>query len=358
MRNIISALAVLAFLMAGSVAAHAQDKKGGQPPAPVVVGEVTQGKVAPRTEYIGTVYFTEQSEVAAEVAGKVVDIPVNHGSRVKKGDVLVQLSTDIIDRKVANARALVNQAQAEYENARLESERVTKLFDSKSVAEGEYDAKRLGAESAEMKMVAARAVLNRLKLERRKKTIRAPYDGVVVKRNVSRGEWVSTGSVVLVMGRDDEFDVECNIPARAANVVQKGLDVIVRVNDSELDGKVYAIIPKGDVSTRTFPVKIRVKSPGWLAEGMEARVFLPSSAPGETLIVPRDAVISSRGQMVVWTIVDGKAAPIPVRVTGFRGLEAGVVAEGLKEGMPVVTKGNERLRPGQPVRPVQADKEQ
>ncbi|WP_245628655.1 biotin/lipoyl-binding protein [Salidesulfovibrio brasiliensis] len=50
---------------------------------------------------MGTVFFSEQSSVAAEIEGKVVEIPVNHGSHVNKGDVLVQLSTDIIDRKIA-----------------------------------------------------------------------------------------------------------------------------------------------------------------------------------------------------------------------------------------------------------------
>lgn len=345
--------ASILMLMLFAVPALAQESKGGPPPAVVVTGTVTAGQVAPQTEYVGTVFFSEQSDVAAEVEGKVVDIPVNHGSKVAKGDLLVQLSTDIIDRKIANARALMNQAKAEYETARLEGERVTKLFDSKSVAEGEYDNKRLGAESAQMKFIASRAVMNRLLLEKQKKAIRAPFDGIVLERKASRGEWVGVGSVVALMGRNDEFDVECNVPARASSVIQEGLEVVVRVGDKEVPGKVYAVIPKGDVSTRTFPIKIRVKSPGWLAEGMEARVALPSAPAGKTLIVPRDAVISSRGQMVVWAVVEGKAVPMPVRVTGFRGLEAGVTSEKLQEGMTVVVKGNERLRPGQAVAPKQ-----
>ncbi|GAB7022419.1 efflux RND transporter periplasmic adaptor subunit [Salidesulfovibrio brasiliensis] len=349
MKRIITS--VLLFLLAVTPAFADKPEGGGPPPAVVVTAKVTAGKVAPQTEYVGTVFFSEQSSVAAEIEGKVVEIPVNHGSHVNKGDVLVQLSTDIIDRKIANARALMNQARADYETARLEGERVSKLFDSKSVAKGEYDNKRLGAEAAQMKFVASRAIMNRLQLEKEKKTIRAPFDGIVLERTVSRGEWVGVGTVVTEMGRDDEYDVECNVPARASSVIQEGLEVVVRVSDREIPGKVYAVIPKGDVSTRTFPIKIRVKSPGFLAEGMEARVALPSAPAGKTLIVPRDAVISSRGQMVVWAVVDGKAVPMPVRVTGFKDLEAGVTSEKLQEGMTVVVKGNERLRPGQPVAP-------
>lgn len=347
MRNIVLSIATVMLL---ATVAHGQ-QDGGAPPAVVETAKVSAGEVAPQTEYVGTVFFAEQSDVAAEVEGKVVDIPVNHGTRVKKGDVLVQLATDIIDRQVANARALMNEAKAQYETARLEGERVTKLFESKSVAEGEYDNKRLTAQSAQMKLAATRAVMNRLLLQKAKKTIRAPYDGVVVERKASRGEWVPVGATVVVMGRDDQFDVECNVPGSAYGAVKPGLEVVVRVGDRSVDGKVYAVIPKGDVSTRTFPVKIRVDNTGWLAEGMEARVSLPSAPAGKTLIVPRDAVISARGQMVVWAVLDGKAMPLPVRVTGFRGLDAGIVSEKVKEGMDIVVKGNERLQPGQPVAP-------
>ena len=103
------------------------------------------------------------------------------------------------------------------------------------------------------------------------------------------------------------------------------------------------------MATRTFPVKIRVANDGTLAEGMEARVHLPQGVGGKTLIVPRDAIISTRGQVVVWAVIDGKAAPMPVYVVGYRGLSAGVKSKVLKEGMDVVVKGNERLRPDQPV---------
>lgn len=334
--------------MLAASAALAQ-KDGQRPPSPVVVDKVTSGDMAPQTEYIGTVYFTETSDVAAEVDGKLVSLNVEEGQRVAKGDALVTLSSDILNQSIANARALMDQAQADYELAKRENARTTKLYQSRTVAEGEYDSKRLAALSAEKKMIAAKATLNSLQLERSKKTIRAPYAGVVIERKVFRGEWVSKGAVVATIARDDEFDVVVNAPREAFGVVNPGLDVTVNVAGKELPGTVFAAIPKGDVATRTFPVKIRVKNDGSLAEGMEARVRLPKGLGGKTLIVSRDAVISARGQMVVWAVIDGKAAPMPIRVVGYRGLVAGVQSPTLKEGMDVVVKGNERLRPDQPV---------
>jgi RND family efflux transporter, MFP subunit len=333
----------LAALLAAPV--HAQER----PPSPVVTAKVASGDMAPQSEFIGTVYFTEISDVASEVVGKVVDLRVEDGQRVAKGDVMVVLSSTLLDKQIRRARALAQQAKAEYEFARLENKRVQTLFESRSVAEGEFDSKRLTAEGLQSKYEAMQAELAELLEEAEKKTIRAPYDGVVIDVPVSRGEWMSVGSTVVITARDDQFDVVVNAPREAFGVVKPGLKVTVKVAGTELAGDVFAVIPRGDVATRTFPVKIRVANTGVLAEGMEARVILPRGLGGATLIVPRDAIISARGDQVVWTVADGKALPIPVYVVGYRGLFAGVKSEKLKEGMDVVVKGNERLRPGQPV---------
>jgi len=348
MKKTLYLLVVFSLAVLLAAPAFAQ-KPGERPPSPVVTGKVTTGDMAPQTEFIGTVYFTEISNVAAEVDGKLVDLKVQEGQRVKKGDPLVILSSDILNRTIANAKALLEQSKANYELAKRENTRTTKLYKSATVAEGEYDSKRLAALSSEKKMIAAQAILNRLYVEREKKTIRAPYDGVVLERKVFRGEWVSKGTVVTLIARDDEFDVVVNAPREAFGVVKPGLQVAINTAGKELQGEVFAVIPKGDVVTRTFPVKIRVKNDGSLAEGMEARVSLPKGIGGKTLIVPRDAIISARGQLVVWCVLEGKAVPMPVYVVGYRGLSAGVKSKTLKEGMDVVVKGNERLQPQQPV---------
>lgn len=324
-------------------------KPGQRPPSPVVTSKVTTGDMAPESEFIGTVFFSEISNVASEVTGKVIDIKVVDGQKIKKGDVMVVLSSALLKRTIRNAQALARQAKAELDAAKLEHGRVSTLFESRSVAEGEFDSKRLTADALQFQYEAREAIVQRLKAELDKKSIRAPYDGIVIDMKVSRGEWMSVGSVVVVTARDDEYEVVVNAPREAFGVVKPGLKVRIRTGGSDLPGEVFAVVPKGDVATRTFPVKIRVDNNGALAEGMEARVVLPRGLGGTTMIVSRDAVITSRGQQVVWAVLDGKATPIPVYVIGFRGLIVGVKSEKLKEGMDVVVKGNERLRPGQPV---------
>lgn len=326
-------------------------KPGERPPSPVVVDTVTRGDMAPQAEFIGTIYFTEISDVASEVSGKVVDILVTDGQRVKKDDVMVVLSSSMLGKDIRRARALANQAKADYEFANLENKRISKLFETRSVAEGEFDSKRLTAEGLLRKYEATQATLSKLLVQIEKKKIRAPYDGLVIDVKVDRGEWMSVGSPVVETARDDEFEVVVNAPKQAFGVVKPGLEVTVATAGVQVPGEVFAVIPKGDVATRTFPVKIRVKNTGTLAEGMEARVFLPEGLGGKTMIVSRDAVLTARGQDVVWAVLDGKAVPMPVYVVGFRGMWAGVKSEKLKEGMSIVVKGNERLRPGQAVAP-------
>ena len=120
-------------------------------------------------------------------------------------------------------------------------------------------------------------------------------------------------------------------------------------NGSNFTGTVIAIVPRGDVATRTFPVKIRTPNEHGLIEGMSARVTLPTGKITQTLIVPRDAVISKFGQNVVYAVIEDKGNMIPVQIVGYDGLNAGVESQGLAEGMFVVVEGNERLRDGQAV---------
>ncbi|MBU4380337.1 MAG: biotin/lipoyl-binding protein, partial [Proteobacteria bacterium] len=102
--RLILMLATALFLTATLVVpAHAQT---GRPPSPVVTAKVTAGDMVPQSEFIGTVYFTEISDVASEVLGKVVDLKVDDGQRVKQGDVMVVLSATLLEKQIRRARAL------------------------------------------------------------------------------------------------------------------------------------------------------------------------------------------------------------------------------------------------------------
>lgn len=338
-----------ALLLLGSACSvHAQEK-GGPPPALVTVSEVREGMVDPVAEFVGTVYYPEVSEVSAEVGGTVVEVRFDEGDRVRKGEALVRLDRDLLEKTLESTRATREQNLADLEKARRDLARVEKLYREESIAEQVYDENRFRVKSLEKKSESLKADVERLEIELSKKTIRAPFAGVVIRKHVERGEWLSPGSPVATVARDDTMDVVVEVPGDVLPFVKKGGTVRVRTAGEKIRGTVLAIIPRGDIPTRTFPVKIRVPNRHSLIEGMAARVDIPSGKKQETLLVPRDALVSAMGQTVVYTVVDAKAKMVPVTVTRYMGKEVAVHTDGLGKGMEVMVKGHERLRDGQPV---------
>ena len=334
---------------AKKAATKASPAKGGMPPAIVVLGDVKKGEIAPESEFIGTVYFQEVSEVAAEVRGKVLEVLFEEGQKVKEYDALVRLDSDLLEKAMESTAATHGQVSAELERAEGDFKRIKGLYEEKFVSEQAFDENYYKVQAMRKQAASLRAKYEGLKVELNKKTIRAPFAGVVLKREVDRGEWLEAGKAVATIAKFDAIDIIVQVPESVVRNLKVGRKVELRAGGKKLKGKIVATVPSGDIRTRTFPVKIRVANSASLMEGMEARVSLPTGKRKRALIVERDAVIKKFGKNVVFTVVDGKAQMLPVEVIGYSGREAGVEAEGLKPGMQVVTKGNERLNHGQSI---------
>lgn len=353
MRNLSFAFLIVA-LMAGIAFAKPEEEKkkeaGGPPPALVTVAEITEGEVQPMSNFVGTVFYSNVSKVAPEVAGKVRDVSFEEGQRVKQGATLVVLDSEILDANIASTEASHEQVLVQLEKARKDFNRIEALYREESVAESVYDEYLFNVRGLEKQAQSLAADLERLRIEREKKTIKAPFSGVVIEKLVEEGEWVSPEGGVAVVAADRELDVIVDVPERILGFLKKGEKVKVKIGGEELEGKIRAFIPRGDVATRTFPVKIRVKNPsGRLKEGMEARALLPSSGRIKGLLVHRDAVIKRFGMDVVFVVVDSTAKMIPVGVTGYHKDMVGISGPGLEAGMQAAVKGNERIMDGQPV---------
>lgn len=349
--NTVTAACVLVLLLAAAAPGGAQDQgKGEPPPALVTVAEVREGMIDPRAEFVGTVFYPEVSDVSSEVTGGIVEVRIEEGRRVRKGDVLVRLDAEILGKTLASTRASHGQVLVDLEKARADFRRIENLYRQEAVAEQLYDENRFRVMSLEKKAESLQADIDRLEAELRKKTVRVPFDGITVKKMVDLGEWLSPGDKVATIARDDRVDVIVEVPGEIVGYMTPGTTLPVKVGGTETTGKVVSVIPKGDVSTRTFPVKIRVRNRYSLIEGMEARVTVPTGKKEKALLVPRDALVTAMGQTVVFTVVDGRAKMVPVTADRYVGKEVAVRTDGLKPGMEVLVKGNERVRDGQPVR--------
>ncbi len=332
-----------------SIPLWGQEKPKGPPPAKVAVSTVKTGMVVPQAEFIGTVFYQEVSDVASELSGRVEDVRFEEGQRIKRNQILIKLGSDILKKRLLATSATYEQILTELEIARIEFKRREKLFKTKSISEQSYDENRFRVKGIERRAASLKAEVERIELELQKKIIRAPFDGIVIKRQVDRGEWLAEGATVAVLAKDDVVDIVADISEEFIPFIELGMPVKATINGNEILGSVVAVVPRGDVATRTFPVKIRTPNKLALIEGMSSRVELPVGNSRKSLIVPRDAVITMFGQTVVYTVEDGKAQMVPVGVIGYHEQIAGVESARLAEGMQVVVKGNERLRDGQMV---------
>ncbi len=305
--------------------------------------------IHPEEEFVGTVYYPEVSDVSAEVSGTVKTIAFEEGQTMKQGELLVKLDSDLQEKTLQSKTALYEETLSDLERARKDLARTVTLYRKKIIAEKEYDDQTFLVKGLEKRSSSLKADVDRLTIEVRKTAVRSPFDGVVIKRNAARGEWLSPGRSVATIARNNVADVIVEVPERIIHFVTPGMFVSVTAGGNPLKGKLHAIIPKGDVATRTFPVKIRVDDGSSLMEGMAARVKLQGGETISTLLVPRDAILTMPGKTVVVAVIDGKATILPVTVVGYTGSYAGINAKNISDGMNVVVKGNERLREGQPV---------
>ncbi len=330
-----------------------QGQPQGPPPARVVAAKTRSGMVNPTQEYVATLHFPEVADVAAEVSGRVDTVNFEAGDQIAKGFELVVLDTEITRTDLEAAIHEHKQVLSSLENAEKELARMEELLKNRTVPQQDYDTAFFLAAGLRNKATALEAQSKKLKIQLEKSVTRAPFDGVVLERLTQRGEWLNTGSAVASLARNDVVDAHVHLPQSVLSYLEKGQTLDVRVGTQNHTGTLEAVIPKGDVSTRTFPVRIRLPNPGHLAQGMDARVRIPSGEKIEAILIPRDAVLQAQGQTSVWVALEGKAVNIPIRVAAYPGLDAAVQSLSpelqLVSGMDVVIKGNERLRPGQPV---------
>lgn len=323
------------------------DKK--QRPALVVTTPVTKGVVKPLQTYTGTIYYNKLSELASEQEGLVSILLVKEGQTISRGDIMVTLDSQILQANIAAKEATIEALQAELTREERDLERAKDLKERNTISQSNYDRSFFDTGQLRARKKAAASELDGLRIQLEKTTIRAPFDGIVVDRNVEIGEWVGKGATVATLVSPESLEAHLNIPARYLNILRSIERFPATVDGHDIDIRLKAVIPAADAATRTFPVRMEIPPDLDLIEGMRIDVKVPTREEQESLMVPRDAVIKRFGQNVVFAAVDGKAVMIPVQVIGYETNLAAITGAGIKEQMAVVVKGNERIFPNMPL---------
>jgi RND family efflux transporter MFP subunit len=353
MRNatciILTALS-LALLGGNAVAEEKKNPAGGPPPMLVTTTEIVKGTAEPSATFVGTVYFSRTAEVAAEVEGIVRQVYSDDGQSVKRGDRLVRLDDDLMVTEIAGTRAVYEQNLVELEQAERDYKRIEALHQQNSIATSEFESYGTKVNRLQKQSIVLMARLDRLLLEQKKKTVRAPFDGIIIETLVEAGEWVKAGGTIATLADNHNLEARVDIPVSVISHLTPGQEVTIVVAEQEMTGHFITIIPRGDIITRTFVAKFKLAGNAMLIEGMQVQISLPTAAASESLLVPRDAVLNIAGQDVIFIHNSGQAHMITVEITGHTGTQVGIKSSEINTSQKVIVKGNERIRDGQSVR--------
>jgi len=320
----------------------------------------------------GYVVARRQAVVSAKIQGRLSDLRVEEGSNVKKGDVLARLESADYEATVQRARAAVQRAEADLAEQQRQERLATELTQQNVLAEDQREAAVSRVRIGEATVAQAEADLAFAEAQLQNTVIRAPFDGVVVKKMAEVGESVapippgvnistSSGAIVALA---DLATLEVEADVAEANVAKVGNGQPAEVTVEAIPNRRYEavlrqVIPTADRTKATVMVKVTILDKDEdLKPEMSAKVtFLEPekekptdvSASAPVVLVPREAVVTRDGKQTVFLVREGKAQARAV-VLGTERQGQVVVREGLAGGEVLVLRPPEGLADGDAVR--------
>jgi membrane fusion protein, multidrug efflux system len=341
-------IAGLGFVKFKQFQAMAEQFAAMQPPPDAVTTVVAAQAQWPSTlNAIGTVAAVQGVTVSADLPGVVDRITFDSGKSVQKGDVLVQLDT-------RQEQAQLAGAESQLQLARLNHERMKGLVQQDAVSRAEYDTAAATLQQAEARINEIRATIER-------KTIRAPFSGVLGIRQVNLGQYLTGGAAIVPLQSLDPIYVNFAVPQQDVAQMRIGRTIHITSNEpggSEFTGRISAIDSVIDQETRNVQVQATLPNPGGkLRPGMFVQTQVVLGAPQRVIALPASAInYAPYGDsvFVVENMKNEQGHPYRgvrqqvVKLGSARGDQIAVLS-GIKPGEEVVTSGVFKLRNGAPI---------
>jgi membrane fusion protein (multidrug efflux system) len=316
-----------------------------QPPPEAVTTIVAAAEEWPATQSaIGTVAAVQGVTVSADLPGVVDRIEFESGRPVRKDDVLVQLDT-------RQEQAQLVGAEAQLQLARVNFERMDGLVQQDAVSRAEYDAAAAALKQAEARVHEIRATIAR-------KTIRAPFAGVLGIRQINLGQYLTSGDPIVPLQSLDPVYVNFAVPQQDAARMRVGRTLRVLAGEGggkEVAGRVTAIDSVVDPATRNVQVQATLANPGGrLRPGMFVQAQVVLGAASRVVALPASAISYAPYGDSVFIVTDMKTAQGQpyrgvrqqiVKLGAARGDQISVLS-GISPGDEVVTSGVFKLRNG------------
>ncbi len=334
----------------------------------------------------GSLAADEQADVAAETAGRVVETPIERGTRVAAGAVLIRVSATEADASLREAEANAAQlearlglephqpfdpthvpevlsAKASLDWAEADFSRIKALLDQKVVSQAEYDQKATAVRAAQQQyltaqntaqqsyraLLAARARVDLAAKAAADTTVKAPFGGQVAERLVSTGDYVTRGMKVAQIVRIDPLRVELTVPEQYLSRVREGQPVKLTVDaypGEIFTAKVRFVSPALKADQRALTVEAVAPNPGGrLKPGLFATALLQQPAPAPALLAPASAVETVAGTSRMYVVVGDKLEERIVTL-GERTGDRVEIVTGVKAGERVAVNPAGKLADG------------
>jgi len=324
----------------------------------VVVSEAQTQTIIKQVPLTGTITSTQVAKLSAEVSGQVKKVKVEVGDRVRAGDVLLQLDSEIEALTLQSSQAETERVRAELADSRRRYADAERLLKQNNISANEF---RLLQAEVEINAAALQRQLaeeRRYKARLERHTLKAPFDGVISERLTEVGEWITPGKPILTLIAIDDLRVEFRVPQDFYMRINEQSAITVTLDalpNKKFKGAIDAVVPVSDPSARTFLMHVLIeKGDLRMTPGMSVHGLLRLNTGMQGVVISRDALLRyPDGRVTVWVLNQDEPQPTVseqlVKVGhSFNGLVS--ITEGLQAGDVVVIKGNESLQEGQQVR--------
>jgi len=210
----------------------------------------------------GTIISDNEKMITSRFMGFVTEVNVSEGTRVKKGANLYSIDSREVDSATRQAELSLQMYQNQYMNVKLNLTRHKRLLAKDMVSKYEVENLELASKNLEDMISIAQARLNEVKNQYQYLRVKAPNDGVIIKKNIKVGEMAMPGMPAIILSDLNNLKVIVEIAESELKRVKKGTKVDVQIPSMELNikGTVDAVIPASNPMTHSFKIKISIKN--------------------------------------------------------------------------------------------------
>lgn len=356
-------LSLAAILAACGGGAADDAKTTAKASIPVEVASARHESITANYSGTATLEAVGQASVVAKTTGIVLELPVEEGMYVKKGQLLLALDDDSARNRLAQATATLRKAQAAYDKA-------DKGYALKITPKADYDSMKYDLE-------AQAAIVEGARLELSWTRVTAPISGVIARRQIKLGNLVQANQALFDIVDLEPLQAVLNVPERSLDTLKAGQAVRMEVDalgGRSFEGTIARIAPVVDAASGTFRATCEFRdTTQTLKPGMFGRIEVAYDQRQDALVVPRNALVEEDGESSVFVVEPAPAPAKPatptaktgeavaaepkapaaqyvakrrVVKTGYAEGDRVEIRDGLADGERVITTGRNAVRDG------------